>query len=65
MSATPQENINLPAALLSRFDLLWLIVDTADIENDIALAHHVLHVHKCGQAPVRQWYVIATVLSFY
>jgi len=51
MSATPQENINLPAALLSRFDLLWLIVDTADIENDIALAHHVLHVHKCGQAP--------------
>ena len=23
------------------------------MENDIALAHHVLHVHKCGRAPVR------------
>ena len=51
LTATPQENINLPAALLSRFDLLWLILDSADVDNDFALAHHVLHVHKCGQPP--------------
>ena len=50
-SASPQENINLPAALLSRFDLLWLILDNADMENDVALAHHILHVHKCGKPP--------------
>lgn len=53
LTATPQENINLPASLLSRFDLLWLILDSADSQNDVALAHHVLHVHKCGKAPVR------------
>lgn len=51
VSATPQENINLPAALLSRFDLMWLILDTASAEADIALAHHVLHVHREGKPP--------------
>lgn len=42
---SPTENIALPAALLSRFDLMWLILDRADPENDSALAAHVLHVH--------------------
>ena len=29
-SFTPQENMNLPAALLSRFDLMWLLLDRPD-----------------------------------
>lgn len=29
---SPTENINLPAALLSRFDLMWLILDKKDSE---------------------------------
>ena len=40
------ENINLPNSLLSRFDLLFLILDTADVDRDIALARHVTLVHK-------------------
>ncbi|CAI4222357.1 unnamed protein product [Auanema sp. JU1783] len=46
-----EQNINLPAALLSRFDLLWLIRDKADRECDKRLAMHILHVHKFGKQP--------------
>ena len=37
-----EQNIQLPAALLSRFDLLWLIQDRADRENDLKLVSLVL-----------------------
>jgi DNA replication licensing factor MCM7 len=40
------ENIDLPNSLLSRFDLLFLILDKADEEKDLALSRHVLHIHK-------------------
>ena len=30
---SPAENIALPAALLSRFDLMWLILDKHDAEQ--------------------------------
>ncbi len=30
-----EQNIDLPAALLSRFDLLWLIQDRPDREHDL------------------------------
>lgn len=40
-----QQNINLPAALLSRFDLLWLIQDKPDRDNDLQLAKHITYVH--------------------
>lgn len=48
---TPAENIALPAALLSRFDLLFLILDRADPELDGMLARHILHVHRKKAAP--------------
>lgn len=43
---TPAENIDLPVALLSRFDLMFVMVDKADNDQDLALAHHVLYVHQ-------------------
>uniref|UniRef100_A0A7N0VFL6 DNA replication licensing factor MCM7 n=1 Tax=Kalanchoe fedtschenkoi TaxID=63787 RepID=A0A7N0VFL6_KALFE len=51
MRRTPAENINLPPALLSRFDLLWLILDRADMDNDLELARHVLYVHQNKESP--------------
>lgn len=43
---SPRENINLPPALLSRFDLLFLILDVPDEEGDARLAEHVCQVHR-------------------
>ncbi|XP_074316028.1 DNA replication licensing factor MCM7 isoform X2 [Silene latifolia] len=48
---TPAENINLPPALLSRFDLLWLILDKADMDTDLELARHVVYVHQNRESP--------------
>lgn len=41
-------NVNLPAALLSRFDLLFLILDKPDVDTDRLLAEHVTYVHQKG-----------------
>ncbi|XP_076844847.1 DNA replication licensing factor MCM7 isoform X1 [Brachyhypopomus gauderio] len=47
-----EQNIQLPAALLSRFDLLWLIQDKPDADNDLRLAQHITYVHQhCRQPP--------------
>jgi DNA replication licensing factor MCM7 len=40
-----QQNIELPAALLSRFDLIWLITDTPNSDFDRRLAQHITEVH--------------------
>merc|ERR1712070_1271402 len=43
---SPVENINLPPALLSRFDLLFLLLDVVDNDKDRQLARHVSKVHS-------------------
>ena len=44
----------MPAALLSRFDLLFLLLDQVNEDKDVALARHVATVHKTLRAPVRE-----------
>ncbi|CAG8508631.1 1689_t:CDS:2 [Acaulospora colombiana] len=48
---SPTHNINLPAALMSRFDILFLILDTHNNDLDEAMASHVAHVHRYGKHP--------------
>lgn len=43
---SPMQNMNLPAALLSRFDVQFLLLDRADLDTDLPLARHVLRVHQ-------------------
>lgn len=53
-----EQNIQLPAALLSRFDLLWLIQDRPDRDNDLRSV--TLHAKGSGwgipeMPPVSTW----------
>ena len=48
---SPVENINLPAALLSRFDIMFLILDTPSRDGDEELASHVTYVHMHNKHP--------------
>lgn len=41
-----EQNISLPAALFSRFDLVWLIPDKANREMDLHLAKNIIYVHN-------------------
>ena len=43
------EQINMPPALLSRFDLIFSILDKPDRKTDTALATHILESHKAGE----------------
>merc|ERR1712055_459059 len=52
---TVEQNVMLPAALLSRFDLIWLIQDKADREQDLRLANHIAYVHQHNKNPPLQF----------
>lgn len=45
-SASPQENIRLPDSLLSRFDLMFIVLDKCLPETDRRIAEHVLRMHR-------------------
>lgn len=48
---SPTQNINLPAALLSRFDILYLMLDKPSDDMDRLLAEHVTYVHTHNKPP--------------
>lgn len=43
---TPMENIAMQDSLLSRFDLIFVILDTIETENDRTIADHVIRMHR-------------------
>ncbi|KAJ4765576.1 DNA helicase [Rhynchospora pubera] len=39
-------NVALPPAILSRFDLVYIMIDEPDEINDYNIAHHIVRVHQ-------------------
>ena len=52
-SLSPQRNVGLPDSLLSRFDLLFIVLDDLNPKHDRAISDHVLRMHRY-QAPGRE-----------
>ena len=48
---SPHENINLPYSLLSRFDLVFILLDNPDHSLDEKLAAHITFVHQHSYHP--------------
>ena len=42
----PHENIGLSDSLLSRFDLLFIVLDKMNPDEDTHIADHVLAMHR-------------------
>ncbi|SCO93057.1 DNA replication licensing factor MCM6, putative [Plasmodium malariae] len=42
------QNVNIPAPLLSRFDLFYTMLDSIDIDKDTNIANHLVSMH-CGE----------------
>lgn len=45
----PAEQINLPPTLLSRFDLIFTLMDRPEEDADVNLASHILRTHYAGE----------------
>jgi 2-isopropylmalate synthase len=59
---SPVDNINLPAALLSRFDIMFLILDKPNRDDDERLAQHVTYVHMHSKHPELEFKPVDPVL---
>ena len=47
-SATVLENLNMAEPLLSRFDLVFILLDASDEQRDRHLSEHVMALHSGG-----------------
>ncbi|CAF2142092.1 unnamed protein product [Brassica napus] len=47
---TATYNFNLPPAILSRFDLVYVMIDGPDEVTDYHIAHHIVRVHQKHEA---------------
>jgi replicative DNA helicase Mcm len=57
------KQINMPPALLSRFDLIFILTDEPNVNRDTAIAQHILKAHYAGELSVRKINIINSGIS--
>uniref|UniRef100_A0A667Z7V1 DNA replication licensing factor MCM4 n=1 Tax=Myripristis murdjan TaxID=586833 RepID=A0A667Z7V1_9TELE len=62
---TTIENIQLPHTLLSRFDLIFLMLDPQDEAYDRRLAHHLVSLYYQSEEQLEEEFLDMTVLKDY
>ncbi|XP_062261237.1 DNA replication licensing factor MCM4 [Platichthys flesus] len=62
---TTIENIQLPHTLLSRFDLIFLMLDPQDEAYDRRLAHHLVSLYYQSEEQIEEEYLDMAVLKDY
>mmetsp|Transcript_67534 Transcript_67534/g.201841 ORF Transcript_67534/g.201841 Transcript_67534/m.201841 type:complete len:630 (+) Transcript_67534:95-1984(+) len=45
-----RQNLNLTSAIMSRFDLFFVILDEQEERTDYAIAKHIVSIHQAGEA---------------
>lgn len=57
---SPHENVNLPYSLLSRFDLMFILLDSVDPQIDGYLAKHITNQHVSSEHQTLQQDIFTT-----
>ena len=57
------KQINMPPALLSRFDLIFILTDEPSVNRDTAIAEHILKAHYAGELSARRKNIINSGIS--
>ncbi|WCJ33290.1 DNA replication licensing factor MCM6 [Euphorbia peplus] len=57
-------NVALPPAILSRFDLVYVMIDDPDEEVDYHIAHHIVRVHQKREAALAPEFTTAQLKRY-
>lgn len=60
----PIENINLPSPILTRFDILLIVIDKPEKEFDTDVAYHILGMENTEDDSSRENRIINTIIPF-
>ncbi|CAN1809950.1 DNA replication licensing factor MCM6 [Linum perenne] len=57
-------NVALPPAILSRFDLVYVMIDDPDDQTDYHIAHHIVRVHQKREAALAPTFTTAELKRY-
>ncbi|KAJ3694519.1 hypothetical protein LUZ60_009999 [Juncus effusus] len=57
-------NVMLPPAILSRFDLVYIMIDEPDEINDYNIAHHIVRVHQKKESALSPPFTTAEIKRY-